>query len=528
MTQPLQPSFGSRIIQTLTPSWVADITLFRQTNGEAIVSKRNTLLAVTTFVAALVLYPVKQFIYLLLLCLLIGYWCILTTFLLFKLWVPMLCLCSIPAIIALWIRRCIDQAVDGNGGVVGGGIEAGAGHNVAIEAGAAGGVEEGAGHNVAVEVGAGEGVIHNYIYITLFRQTNGEAIVSKRNTLLAVTTFVAALVFGMGVNPPAKYHKCFKEKCKYPVRQFIYLLLLCLLIGYWCILTTFLLFKLWVPMLCLCSIPAIIALWIRRCIDQAVDGNGGVVGGGIEASAGGGVEEGAGHNVAVEVGAGEGVIHNYIYITLFRQTNGEAIVSKRNTLLGVTTFVAALVFGMGVNPPAKYHKCFKEKCKVCSCMVAIYMWEFIMSEALVTCLLVIKFLVEQYLVRQFIYLLLLCLLIGYWCILTTFLLFKLWVPMLCMCSIPAIIALWIRRCIDQAIDGNGGVVGGGIEAGAGHNVAIEAGAGGGVEEGAGHNVAVEVGAGEGVGASAGELAELAGDEAVGVGELAGDEVALEL
>ncbi|CAB4295077.1 unnamed protein product [Prunus armeniaca] len=51
--QPSQPSFGSRIIQSLIPSWVSDITLFRQTDEEEIVSKRNTLLTVTTVVGAL-------------------------------------------------------------------------------------------------------------------------------------------------------------------------------------------------------------------------------------------------------------------------------------------------------------------------------------------------------------------------------------------------------------------------------------------------------------------------------------------
>ncbi|CAB4289555.1 unnamed protein product [Prunus armeniaca] len=78
-------------------------------------------------------------------------------------------------------------------------------------------------------------------------------------------------------------------------------------------------------------------------------------------------------------------------------------------------------------------------------------------------------------------------------------------------------ALLLRRYIDQAVEGNGGVVGGGIEADAGHNLAIEAGTRGGVEAGAGQNVTIEAGAGRGVGASAGGLAELVGDEVVGVG-----------
>ncbi|CAB4295074.1 unnamed protein product [Prunus armeniaca] len=186
-------------------------------------------------------------------------------------------------------------------------------------------------------------------------------------------------------------------------------------------------------------------------------------------------------------------------ITLFRQTDGEEIVSKRNTLLGVTTVVGALVFGMGVNPPAEYCKCFKEKHKVCSCTIAIYLWEFIMSKALVTYLLVIKFRVGQCPIRQFINLLLLYLLIGYWCILTTFLRLKLWVIMLCLCCVPAIFSLSVRRYIDQAVEGNGGVLGVGIEAGARHNVAIEASAGGGIEEGAGQNVVVEASAGGGIG-----------------------------
>ncbi|CAB4264465.1 unnamed protein product [Prunus armeniaca] len=185
-------------------------------------------------------------------------------------------------------------------------------------------------------------------------------------------------------------------------------------------------------------------------------------------------------------------------ITLFRQTDGEEIVSKRNTLLAMTTVVGALVFGMGVNPPAEYCKCFKEKQKVCSCTIAIYLWEFIMSKALVTCLLVIKFRVGQCPVRQFINLLLLYLLIGYWCILTTFLHLKLWVIMLCMCCVPAIFSLSVRRYTDQAVEGNGGVLGVGIEAGARYNVAIEASVGGGVEEGAGQNV-VEASAGGGIG-----------------------------
>ncbi|CAB4264464.1 unnamed protein product [Prunus armeniaca] len=106
--QPSQPPFGSWIIQTLTPSWVSDITLFRQTDGEEIVSKRNTLLAVTTVVGALV----------------------------FGMGVN-------PS--AEYYKRYIDQAVEGNRGVLGVGIEAGARHNVAIEASVGGGVEEGAG-----------------------------------------------------------------------------------------------------------------------------------------------------------------------------------------------------------------------------------------------------------------------------------------------------------------------------------------------------------------------------------------------
>ncbi|CAB4289556.1 unnamed protein product [Prunus armeniaca] len=54
MAEPPQPSFGSSIIQALTPLRVSDITLFRRTDEEEILSKRNTLLTVTTFVAALV------------------------------------------------------------------------------------------------------------------------------------------------------------------------------------------------------------------------------------------------------------------------------------------------------------------------------------------------------------------------------------------------------------------------------------------------------------------------------------------
>ncbi|PQP92894.1 hypothetical protein Pyn_05315 [Prunus yedoensis var. nudiflora] len=85
--------------------------------------------------------------------------------------------------------------------------------------------------------------------------------------------------------------------------------------------------------------------------------------------------------------------------------------------------------------------------------------------------------------------------------------------MLCMCCIPAIFALSVRRYIHQAVEGNGGVVVGGIEVGAGHNVAIEAGAKRGFEAGVGQNAAIEAGVGGGIGASAGELAELAGDGA---------------
>ncbi|CAB4264466.1 unnamed protein product [Prunus armeniaca] len=69
----------------------------------------------------------------------------------------MLCLCCVPAIFSLSVRRYIDQAVEGNGGVLGVGIEAGARHNVAIEAIVGGGVEEGAGQNV-VEASAGGGI----------------------------------------------------------------------------------------------------------------------------------------------------------------------------------------------------------------------------------------------------------------------------------------------------------------------------------------------------------------------------------
>ncbi|VVA36842.1 Hypothetical predicted protein [Prunus dulcis] len=101
--------------------------------------------------------------------------------------------------------------------------------------------------------------------------------------------------------------------------------------------------------------------------------------------------------------------------------------------------------------------------------------------------------------------------------------------MLCLCCVPAIKALFLKRYIDPAVEGNGGVVGGGIEADVRHNVAIEAGTRGGIEAGAEQNVAVEASAGGGIGASARRPAELTGDKAVGVGQPTGVlEAALEL
>ncbi|CAL8994349.1 unnamed protein product [Prunus brigantina] len=401
--------------------------------------------------------------------------------------------------IAIYVR--IDQAVERNGGVVGGGIEAGAGHNVAIEAGAGGGVElidseeeliqkyeelicvdfgtlvttvvgalvVGIGINPPVEYckcfkekhklltlslslsqnislcfffslmaqppqpsqpSFGSRIIQTLIPswisdITLFRQTDREEIVSKRNTLLVVTTVVGTLMFGMGVNPPVKYCKCFKEKhkvCSCTIAIYVWEFIMSE-----ALVTCLLVIKFRVGHLC----------FFFSLMAQPPQPS--------------------------QPSFGSRIIQTLIPswvadITLFRQTDREEIVSKRNTLLAVTTVVGALVFVMGVNPLAEYCKCFKEKHKVCSCTIAIYV--------------------------QFINLLLLCLLIGYWCILTTFLRLKLWVIMLCMCCVLAIFALSVRRHIDQAVEGNGGVVGGGIEAGTGHNVAIEAGVGWGFEEGA--------------------------------------------
>ena len=73
-------------------------------------------------------------------------------------------------------------------------------------------------------------------------------------------------------------------------------------------------------------------------------------------------------------------------------------------------------------------------------------------------MLVIKFLVSMYQVRQFIYLILFCLVIGFWCVLNTFIPLYVSTINVGMCCIPVIIAFLIRKKINKDIKENGLVV----------------------------------------------------------------------